>query len=100
MRSSRCLALVGVLILATTLRPIAPPSSTPSVARAQPGSRLVLLPTPGRRFALNLPLVIRERPTSLSDPVLVGAGDIASCYQGNVNDEATAKLLDVIPGTV
>jgi hypothetical protein len=33
-----------------------------------------------------------------SDPVLVGAGDIASC--GNNNDEATAQLLDGIAGTV
>jgi PKD repeat protein len=31
-------------------------------------------------------------------PVLVGAGDIAGCYQAF--DEATAKLLDAIPGTV
>jgi PKD repeat protein len=30
--------------------------------------------------------------------VLVGAGNVATC--GNSNDEATAKLLDVIPGTV
>ena len=30
--------------------------------------------------------------------VLVGAGDISSC--DNNNDEATAKLLDTIPGTV
>ncbi|HJS19261.1 MAG TPA: metallophosphoesterase [Anaerolineales bacterium] len=33
-----------------------------------------------------------------SDPVFVGAGDIASC--GNNQDEATANLLDSIPGTV
>jgi calcineurin-like phosphoesterase family protein len=32
------------------------------------------------------------------DPVLVGAGDIASC--GSSGDEATAKLLDNIPGPV
>ena len=32
------------------------------------------------------------------DPVLVGAGDIATCT--NNNDEATAKLLDGLPGTV
>jgi hypothetical protein len=37
-------------------------------------------------------------PTSRADPVLVGAGDIASCSSSN--DEATAKLLDNIPGTV
>jgi hypothetical protein len=34
----------------------------------------------------------------LSDPVLVGAGDIAGC--GQTNDSATAALLDNIPGTV
>ena len=33
-----------------------------------------------------------------NDPVFVGAGDIASC--GYNEDEATAKLLDNIPGTV
>jgi len=33
-----------------------------------------------------------------SDPVFVGAGDIASC--GTQQDEATANLLDSIPGTV
>jgi Predicted phosphohydrolases len=40
------------------------------------------------------------RADILSDTIvtLVGAGDISSC--GNNNDEATAKLLDNIPGTV
>jgi hypothetical protein len=39
------------------------------------------------------------QPTTTSgSAVLVGAGDIASC--SNSNDEATAKLLDAIPGTV
>lgn len=37
-------------------------------------------------------------PTPLGDPVLVGAGDIADC--NNPGDEATAALLDRIPGTV
>ncbi len=38
-------------------------------------------------------------PTTSSDSVvLVGAGDISSC--NNNNDEATAKLLDAIPGSV
>jgi hypothetical protein len=32
------------------------------------------------------------------DPVIVGAGDIAVC--GSAGDEATAKVLDSIPGTV
>ena len=35
---------------------------------------------------------------SAGDPVLVGAGDIASC--GTDSDRATARLLDHIPGTV
>ncbi|HKY54137.1 MAG TPA: DUF4832 domain-containing protein [Anaerolineales bacterium] len=34
-----------------------------------------------------------------SDPVFVGAGDISTCGSNN-NDEATAKLLDGISGTV
>ena len=37
-------------------------------------------------------------PTSSGSVVLVGAGDISSCGQNN--DEATAKLLDNISGTV
>jgi hypothetical protein len=39
-----------------------------------------------------------DTTSSQNDPVLVGAGDIASGY--NQNDEATAKLLDGISGTV
>ena len=37
-------------------------------------------------------------PASTADPVLVGAGDIASC--GSSGAERTARLLDDIPGTV
>jgi hypothetical protein len=37
-------------------------------------------------------------PSALSDPVLVGAGDVASC--SSAGDEATAALLDEIAGTV
>jgi hypothetical protein len=37
-------------------------------------------------------------PSATEDPVLVGAGDIASCSLDG--DEATARLLDGIPGTV
>ena len=46
-------------------------------------------------FAFYLPR-ISSAPNS--DPVLVGAGDIASCSSSG--DEATAKLLSHIPGTV
>ncbi len=38
------------------------------------------------------------RPAEAADPVLVGAGDIAHC--STATDEATAKLLDGISGTV
>src|SRR4051794_10684624 len=38
------------------------------------------------------------RPAAAADPVLVGAGDIADCT--SINDDATAKLLDDIAGTV
>jgi len=55
--------------------PSAPPSDAPSVgASGSPG------------------------PTSIGDPVLVGAGDIATC--GLDGDQATAELIDGIPGTV
>ena len=43
-------------------------------------------------------LVNHETPAAATSAVLVGAGDIASC--SNSNDEATAKLLDNISGTV
>src|SRR5271165_2524079 len=38
-------------------------------------------------------------PAASADPVLVGAGDIATCGQLE-GAEATAKLIDKIPGTV
>ena len=43
------------------------------------------------------PNPVRTETTS-GDPVLVGAGDIASC--GSPGDETTATILDGIPGTV
>ncbi len=49
-----------------------------------------------------LPLILKSNPaispTPGSDPVFVGAGDIAVC--SDLNDEATAQLLDGISGTV
>ncbi|MDQ3871413.1 MAG: DNRLRE domain-containing protein [Chloroflexota bacterium] len=44
-------------------------------------------------------VVVRPGPVADPfDPVLVGAGDIASC--SSLGDQATATLLDTIPGTV
>ena len=42
--------------------------------------------------------MLYNRPRATASAVLVGAGDISSC--DNNNDEATAKLLDEISGTV
>jgi acid phosphatase type 7 len=49
-------------------------------------------------LALILYAMLLREPTITSSVVLAGAGDISSC--DNDNDEATAKLLDSIPGTV
>lgn len=54
--------------------------------------------------ALSLGLGCADSPGEMhaasvaADPVLVGAGDIASCQSNG--DEATSRLLDEIPGTV
>ena len=71
-------------------------------------------PRPGRASAPSSPSARRVRlrlrrlrrlrppppppPPPSGDPVLVGAGDIATC--AGTGDEATAALLDGIPGTV
>jgi hypothetical protein len=52
-------------------------------------------------FAILLMICLLVGPATVADaadPVLVGAGDIASCSSSG--DEATAKLLDIIAGTV
>src|SRR5215218_5900818 len=41
---------------------------------------------------------VHAQVATVADPVFVGAGDIASCT--SEGDEATANLLDSIPGTV
>lgn len=74
--------LIGLLLLGCVPVPT-PMTATPTFTETQPPP-----PTP------------TETPTPIpeNDPVLVGAGDIANC-NGN-GDEATANLLDNIPGTV
>src|SRR5215211_753791 len=49
-------------------------------------------------FGYYLPSISENSPAEGDSPVVVGAGDIASC--SNANDEATAELLDDIDGTV
>ncbi|HEY6059673.1 MAG TPA: Ig-like domain-containing protein, partial [Gemmatimonadales bacterium] len=55
--------------------------------------RTLTQPPDGNRYTSPTGLVTANPPQ-----VLVGAGDISTC--GNNSDEATAQLLDVIPGTV
>jgi len=62
-----------------------PPTSTP-------------IKTPTKTSTPTTKLIARDKPASDSDPVLVGAGDIARCT--SEGDEATAALLDSIQGTV
>ena len=49
-------------------------------------------------MAVQSPSAGAEASLADNDPVLVGAGDIASC--SSTGDEATADLLDSMPGTV
>jgi hypothetical protein len=89
-----------------------PPTQTPIGPTATrtptsvPPSQTPIGPTP-TRTPTTVPPTATRTPTSVpptatsipsGDPVLVGAGDIASC--GSSGDEATANLLDGIAGTV
>lgn len=69
--------------------PTSPPtlSATPDAARTAP----VIPPTPS-------PSATPTQFSASNDPVLIGAGDIADC--SSKGDEATAKLVDAISGTV
>ncbi|MEP6894097.1 MAG: DNRLRE domain-containing protein [Chloroflexota bacterium] len=84
-------------IATTTVTQVFTPTST-LTPPATATSTLVTVnsPTPTATFANSQ--TPTPSPTSSGSVVLVGAGDISSCSQDN--DEATAKLLDGIPGTV
>ena len=82
------------LVLSTATSPPAPTATrTPDVF---PTSTMtpVFIPTPTPTATFNP----SSTPISGVDPVLVGAGDIASCASSG--DEATANLLDTIAGTI
>jgi hypothetical protein len=90
--------LMAVGVLACSDVPTAPPPSQDQ-APPDPDALLWLIPFPGN------PWIAPPGP-----PVLVGAGDIARCYPSDnptqitppslTAAEATAKLIDDIPGTV
>jgi len=74
-------------VATSTATPISNPTFTPIATSTQtstPNATNTPTPTPNA--------------TASGSVILVGAGDISDC--GNNNDEATAKLLDSIPGTV
>ncbi len=65
-------------------------SESPGTTEAPPATQTAAPPTESPTPT--------ESPPSEDDPVLVGAGDIGTC--GGDNDEATARLIDAIDGTV
>jgi 3',5'-cyclic AMP phosphodiesterase CpdA len=71
------------------------PSGGASAAPASPspGATAVTAPTPASGA-----IAPTSEPTALGVAVLVGAGDIADCSSDG--DEATAALLETLPGTV
>jgi calcineurin-like phosphoesterase family protein len=73
-----------------TQTPTRTPTRTPTSA-----SNPTATPT---RTPTRTPTLAATATSSAGDAVLVGAGDISTC--SNNNDEATAKLLDGISGTV
>jgi acid phosphatase type 7 len=124
------LVLMGILLaivaspefLPTVAAGTGPPNTPPQISTSTPSGYIIDLPlvmdnragglppthTPTRSptppTATTPPVTRTATPTTTppptADPVLVGAGDISSCYVGNQGDEATARLLDVITGAV
>jgi hypothetical protein len=76
-----------------TASPTATASATPTKSTTPTNTQ-----TPSKSAPLTPRLVTATPNISSTDPVFVGAGDIADC--GLTSDEATSKLLDSIPGTV
>ena len=85
--------------LSTTNLPIATETETQtSIPSASATPTRTETPTPPPTSTPTNIFTPTNVPTPGGDPVLVGAGDISSC--SNTGDDATAKLLDNIPGTV
>jgi uncharacterized protein YjdB len=77
-------------------------SSNPAVATVSTGGLVKGVGTGSATIQAKVRNLLAAAPVTVVQPpasvVLVGAGDISSC--ANNNDEATAKLLDAIDGTV
>ena len=87
------LAILTGLLAVVSGRGRAPGSSPPAPA-VTTGGGVALLPTPPPG-SVSSP---SNAPTTATDPVLVGAGEIGEC--GPSGDEETARLIDGIDGTV
>src|SRR3990172_8187475 len=84
--------LIGVLLFGCVPIP-EPMTETPTTTAS-----MTTEPPTETTSPLPLKVTTTDTPLPADDPVLVGAGDIAGC--SGDGDEATASLLDGIPGTV
>jgi hypothetical protein len=81
-----------VLLISLLLAGCMPPPQQPTP------TAIVSTPAFTATFPFTPQPTLTDTPLPAQDPVLVGAGDIAGCTSDG--DEATASLLDSIPGTV
>ncbi|HEY7736968.1 MAG TPA: metallophosphoesterase [Candidatus Limnocylindrales bacterium] len=88
--------LVGIVVFLDTMvgRPGGTATGSPTASPTPRATAPRTAPPP----AGSAPPSATPVPSPVGDPVVVGAGDIATC--GGPGDEATADLLDSIPGTV
>ena len=77
---------------------VATVSSSGLVTGVAAGTVTITAATGGKSGTATVTVTVPPPPPPSGSEVLVGAGDISSCSQNN--DEATARLLDNIPGTV
>lgn len=92
--------LAGLALGLSNRAPGAPatPSASVVAAASATGSPSEPRPVPSASAVAPVPATPTVAPSLSGDPVLVGAGDIASCDLDG--DEATARLIDGIAGTV
>ncbi len=86
-----------VVTWATNAPAVASVDATGRVLALSPGRALITATSAGQK-ATDTVTVVPVALTASTQLVLVGAGDIARC--DSLHDEATAALLDTIPGTV
>ena len=92
--------LIVLLGLALGFRGLAAPGGSATPSPSGDATAATHRPGTGGSAAVTLPPLPTPTPfpSASGEPVLVGAGDIATC--AGDGDEATARLLDTIPGTV